>query len=91
MMTLSAFDIALREQYLSLYIAQHQYKFPAELQGKLTIGAHLGDGVYELVDYKHNNDDGPIVVGLFVAPGVRVGTIQIDNIDDRPVVSWQMD
>lgn len=79
-------DVAVAAEYLRLCVRQHQREFGEHV----TTGAYLGRGVWELIDWTQDQYDGPIVVGLMVAPGKRVGTIWLEPVTGAaPVVRWE--
>ena len=79
-------DVAIAAEYLRLYVKAHQRQFGEHV----TIGAYLGDGRWELFDWTQNQYDGPIVVGLVVDSGKRVGAIWLEPVTGAaPEVRWE--
>lgn len=79
-------DVAIAAEYLRLYVKQHQREFGEHVAA----GAYLGNGVWELFDWTQDQYDGPIVVGLMVDSGKRVGTIWLEPVTGAaPVVRWE--
>jgi hypothetical protein len=79
-------DIAIATEYLSLYTRKYQGTFGEHI----TVGAYLGEGTWELIDWTDPGEGGFATVGMFVAPGTVVGRMWFEPvIGASPIVRWE--
>jgi hypothetical protein len=79
-------DAAIATEFLSLYTRKYQDTFGEHI----TVGAYLGEGMWELIDWTDTGEGGFAVVGMFVAPGTVVGRMWFEPVGGAsPVVRWE--
>lgn len=83
----SDFEQRIMEGYLEQYITKNRSVFG--VGERVTVGAHVGEGLFEVITWDPSTVGDEIVIGKIASPGTVIGTIAIEEHHADLVVIWQ--